>query len=850
MKLHGSLRLRPTRIGFLVEPSDMESVRRIFQVCTCFWGGMFNPIIPVCTEIPQVWTDPLFPSPSAGELAKGYIDFFEPDVFVESRAGLAEQIGLPRRDLDYDQSRIISLSEYFTASDQYRFFIPFGLEAFDIYKAMYDREFKFVGRHERRVAIFEADPPAAAFIEAAFGGFPADGPLAALSRVYADVFDPVKLVPSAENWVKVTRDDFHFPLDFTLEGLKADHNSRSEPTLFVADPASSFDLIDLWNIRQFHSQILPVNLAWFQDSRDYLAALVKANHRPPPRNPNGIMIPLTIQFGRSIVGSDHQKAVERGTVILSKAGLIGEAGTSPLSMKLWYDRIWRDGNDDLVHRPQRAEISAATRNIELNVSTEGSDLSCRFETLAPEFADRSGVHGSARWVNVLRLRNSGASDTLALALPSSLSDEAASWFRPGRMTLISREGFVLPENYEREGEYFRLMTGREAIIDWLKFSGITAEISDAGRIAEQVLASVGGFWGAGLIADCETIKLLDEMAKSVRRYADGTVEEFPDRSMDVKRWRDLVNRRSQGRIGFGTNLDRFIEVNVFRLGLVLACPNCQKKNWFGIENLNLQLTCERCLKTFAFPQGSLNFQQTPWQYRVIGPYSVPNFAEGAYSTVLALTVFARRLASDMPKLTYATGLELKIDGDVPFEVDFAFWYQRTGTFGREQEPVLAFGEAKSFAAESFKHDDLARMRKLAELFPGAFIVFSTLKEELSDTEKREIGDLALWGREKLPDGRPRTPVVVLTAAELFCPWLVDHAWNELGGEREALVRARHRNLDNLWTLANFTQQIYLGLADAHAQAYRHDRASVGGPEAKAEGQSSAPSSELGQPISS
>jgi hypothetical protein len=49
-------------------------------------------------------------------------------------------------------------------------------------------------------------------------------------------------------------------------------------------------------------------------------------------------------------------------------------------------------------------------------------------------------------------------------------------------------------------------------------------------------------------------------------------------------------------------------------------------------------------------------------------------------------------------------------------------------FRREEEPVLVFGEAKSFAAESFKPEDIARMRKVAELFPGASIVFATLKE--------------------------------------------------------------------------------------------------------------------------
>ena len=137
------------------------------------------------------------------------------------------------------------------------------------------------------------------------------------------------------------------------------------------------------------------------------------------------------------------------------------------------------------------------------------------------------------------------------------------------------------------------------------------------------------------------------------------LEEFPDRSADVKRWQDLLSRRSSRPKGYrgAAALDQFIEANILRLGLELACTNCTKKNWVGIGDLKEQITCERCLKAFAFPQGSLNFKNTPWRYRVIGPFSVPNYAAGAYSTILALNVFARRLASDEPNMTYTTGLE-------------------------------------------------------------------------------------------------------------------------------------------------------------------------------------------------
>jgi len=38
--------------------------------------------------------------------------------------------------------------------------------------------------------------------------------------------------------------------------------------------------------------------------------------------------------------------------------------------------------------------------------------------------------------------------------------------------------------------------------------------------------------------------------------------------------------------------------------------------------------------------GTRDFEHTPWRYRVVGPFSVSGFADGAYATVLALDAFA------------------------------------------------------------------------------------------------------------------------------------------------------------------------------------------------------------------
>jgi hypothetical protein len=68
--LYGSLRLRPTRIGFLVSPTNMAQIRRIMQVCSCLWGGAYNAIIPVCDDIPEQWRRLPFDNPTGGELTR------------------------------------------------------------------------------------------------------------------------------------------------------------------------------------------------------------------------------------------------------------------------------------------------------------------------------------------------------------------------------------------------------------------------------------------------------------------------------------------------------------------------------------------------------------------------------------------------------------------------------------------------------------------------------------------------------------------------------------------------------------------------------------------------------------
>lgn len=802
--LSAQVRLRPTRIGFLVDPTDFAAVRQSMNVCTCLWGGVYNPIIPVCSAIPEQWSAAPLPTPNGEALAKGYIRFFEPDVFVEARPGLSANLGIGAVDLELGHKRVLPLSAMLEEPSDRRDNPPAGLSVFGLYRSLYDQEFKFVARHDHRVARCKATNTAdAAFVDAAYGDFPKTGMLAPLSNSYEEAFEPKSVKATAKTWQKALTDGYRFPLSIGRHGIeRAPSGGLGEPILFIADPSSALDLIDLWNIRLFRPNVIAVNARWFIESSKFIGDFIKRNHRPLPGNTHGVMISTTMEFGRSI-GDARAKAM------VEEAGLASLPSGS-WSFKLWYDPIWGESTDDFVWRPQRAFLSAGSEDLDLTVSESDRERSVRFRGLAPDFAS-SYHNSSSAWVNVLQFRSYGSHSDLALSLPTDYDPGRTHHLRIGGVILPSREGLVLPQHFKAHGEYLRLLTGREAMTDWLKQHGLGAAISKAGRVTEQVLGALDGLRGIRLLADRETIQLLDRMAKSVRKYSDGTVEEYQDRTAAATVWSALVAKRSKDLWSRNISLDQYVERHVLKLGLGVQCIHCANVNWYSISELGEIVVCDRCRKTYPFPQGSIGFSNSPWKFRVVGPFSVPDYAGGAYATALTLRIFAETLSGMGASVVYAPGLDLTPTQGSPIEVDFALWYRRESLGHDEGETVTVFGETKSFGLKCFHAEDVVRMRQIAESFPGAFLVFAAMKDQLHDEEKAAIAGLASWGREPLDGGRPRAPVIVLTGVELFSPWRVDDTWKGLDGLRKKLADAGHVRLDNLWALADATQQIYLGL---------------------------------------
>jgi hypothetical protein len=177
------IRLRPVRFAFLVRPDDKQKVHEIFQVNTCLWGGMYNPIIPFFNRLPQWWERKGYHFDNAKQIINGYLDFFEPDFIVEAERGIAD-------GFEFDKSRVLQLSDILVKADD-REQNGYGLGVLDLYRELYKKEFQFVRRHQHNIVITKPEQASfSLFSSCVFGDFPTHKALKYVSKSYEEAFDP------------------------------------------------------------------------------------------------------------------------------------------------------------------------------------------------------------------------------------------------------------------------------------------------------------------------------------------------------------------------------------------------------------------------------------------------------------------------------------------------------------------------------------------------------------------------------------------------------------------------------------------------------------------------------------
>jgi hypothetical protein len=364
-------------------------------------------------------------------------------------------------------------------------------------------------------------------------------------------------------------------------------------------------------------------------------------------------------------------------------------------------------------------------------------------------------------------------------------------------------------DYKGISESWTLKDGAAVISEWLKERSIEASFSPAGRATQQIIQTLGGFFGTGRLAHVGIVRLLDEMSRRpITRSAH--VLEFRNK-IDAAVGDDLRRRNT---------FETLVERKAVELGLELKCPKCDSWGWHPLSQLDYSVSCELCLRSFAFPLANpTSSDSARWAYRVVGPFALPDYARGGYSAALAIRCFAEVIGSSTSSaLTWSSGQQLQLPNGEKTEADFILWYQRREVLRPDYPTEIVFGEAKSFGKEAFEEKDVVRLRLLADAFPGAVLVFATMKEaaDLSKREIQVIRQLAEWGREFDRERLGiRAPVILLTGTELFAAHSLEATWREKGGKHAQLIQHPSVRLDVLQNLADFTQQLYLGMPPYH-----------------------------------
>jgi len=775
------IKVRPLKLALMVDPNSALQVREAIRLACTQWGGTFFPIIPVHKRMPVSWRDGPLKVPPAESVVKGYLDGFDPDILVQFGKDL------PKYLLD-SKLKVLKPQDFWSSGRDKDATQPtYGIGVLDILLDIYQEHFKFKAKYPLRAIVPVIPKALGLFWASVFGEYPAH--IAnAIDQEFADALDLSKPDVRADKFRELIAGDVLFPRRFTQWATRVQGGSgfRGNAAVFFMDASKIEDVIDFWNLRASGRSVLPLPKQ-FLDEESFKQIVVEYldEHRRPWGNGGlGFDVASLVRSRNSTM--EEMQSFAKSLALPSLDGQQG-AATQRVSLQHWYPRLW----DEWARGKDGGVADVYGQDIEtIDVAGE-EDLSIRLKSLIPSFGRENWFWSHGRCANEFDLRLYGADEHLAEVYPKVEGNHllhAIDGYTGSGEWRVGRHGLVRIV-LGVSGESRKVPESEKIFFAWLKDRGWEAKLSSPGILAKQIYKRLGG--AVGMLANNDVLALIEHMNGGTvsRGGAQKDDRVVAEREVSVAE----VKRKLSGH-----RYEWFVQKGIFKLGLQTKCPNCQRNSWFAMTTLKEELDCPKCLNTFR-AAGNIDQGRSGWFYRTAGPFSVPNFADGAFSVLLTLEALSGRIVSSR-RSTAVPSFEATAPGKVGLEADLAmFW--RDGSYGDDTAGIL-FGECKSYGL--FKTKDFQRMRYLAETFPGAILVFSTLRESLTKEEIAALTRLAKFGRKYWKAERPVNPVLILTGAELLTWKRTPLCWSEE-------LQKRFRNVHSLMDHCNASQQIYLGL---------------------------------------
>ncbi|MBI4257152.1 hypothetical protein HY626_03810 [Candidatus Uhrbacteria bacterium] len=752
-----------------MHPSDRLGLQKVIEINTFLWGGMYNPIIPAFQRTPRNWESPRFRRlPHPTDIVGGYLNAFDPDLVVPVGKCESRRFAVGHRDTVKIEEIIGDISD--DGSPEY------GIGFIDLLEDFVEKELKFARKEPLNVIFPKYGRAYRLFLSSVFGVLPTKVQQLVDLR-FKSAIDLKSVGCTIEGFPDLFGWNNFFPRRLSSWGLG---RPLRDPQLFVCDAKSTVDIIDYWNIRAAGCYVVPIPVqAAESDSVQSLAReFIEEHYRPYRHNPD-IYDHAAVQKSRSLNEDTVREFCE-----LLKIPADKKRNEHKYVVRPHYPRLWdpwasehaSEGVDFRHSHEVEVSIAEGQERVELRSQDPKLDVGHRYS-------------GHPKFANEFVFRFSGAKEPMAEVFPEGSRELSSAIGRIHyREWRFSKSGPVFLASGSESLIFLDLPRAEAVMTEWFRERGWNVTLSGPGRMATQIVKQLGGIWGLTWLTHEGVVRLLQELED----------ETGIPRQAVVRRLEQVIK---DDRLFFSAErfMERLLEFQALRLGAKVQCPICTRHNWFGLDQLDYTLRCRYCLSDFAPPLQSPRDME--WTYRAHGPFAI-SVAQGAFTVVLTLKFLD---GFNHPGITPLFSYTAK-RGDEVLEADLTCLYRPSGW--RRTQTYVVHAECKSF--NRFDQKDLARMNALAGAFPGSALIFSTMRSGLEADEVRMLSSLALGERRKRLRGKPYSPVIVLTATEIFSSHGAPMCWQDKGGLYKGLSEARN-NMVEPRELADATQQLYLGL---------------------------------------
>lgn len=772
-----NIKLRPIKFAFLVDPNDTSALIKVIEINTFLWGGLYNPIIPTFKRKPKVYKNIDYGRLTSRQIVLGYLDAYDPDYVV-----LMEDSSFS--NFNSINKRIIKFPDILSIVKEEG--IPkYGIGFFELLNYFIKEELKFIRRKPLNICFPNFKRPFSAFMAAFFGVIP-DFIGNIIKENYDNILSTERPFSGLSDYIELISSKKYFFNDIANYKIKINYpqGCDRDKKIFYMDASKNLDIINYWNLRAVGWDVIPLpkQICSNKDTIKFIENLIEENYFPNFYNPK-------IYHYTTLVKSyfSSEKDLENFKKSLNISESRGQ-NMPKVVLQRWYPRIWDEwarGKDHAIC----CEIEAKTKEIFINIFKNEISL----KTLDPDFISEFGLNCESRFANEIEFKSFSEKEIYAEVIPEGNDRKLARAIRGFSLDKwrFSKKGLVYLSRRPNYILNFSVPLAQNVFVEWLKIKGWNVELSSSGYIAKQMIKQLGGLWGISNIANEGIIKLLQKMSgeKSLKENIfQGKIKEITNKKEFIKDSEWVLNN--------------LLQAKMFILGVEIQCPICKQRSWYSINDFNYEIHCPKCLEKFPIPSNYPK-NEIRWSYRTSGTFSLPKKAYGAYSVLLTIRFFSRLIdAAITPIMSFNASKNRK-----KIEVDLGLFFKES--MFRNTKNIIIFAECKTY--NIFYKKDINKMKFITKQFPGAVIVFATLRKSFTKNEKKIIKTLVNKSRKDYwKSTRTYNPILLLTGVELFSESEIPYCWRNKGEKYKKFEKFRVYT-DYIEKLCDITQQIYLDM---------------------------------------